>query len=220
VFASSACAYPVDLQTDMSKPAFLSEEQIDYKNIRQPDGEYGFGKLGGEIALNAYVKDGHFSGVACRFFTVMGVRMKPNHAILALIAKTFVKQDPYQIWGNPNVIRNWTWVGDTVNGLVLAAEKLNSGAVNIGLEEPITVHQAVETVWDAMGWRPTTYQYDSDAPVGVVSRVANSEKAHKELGWYPQVSFKDGVAKIVDWYTSTHNVDEVKISLEKSLTAR
>lgn len=219
-FASSACAYPIDLQADISKPCYLKESDIDYNNIRQPDGAYGVGKLCGELALDAYVEAGHYAGVACRFFTVMGKRMKPNHAILALIAKTFVRQDPFPIWGFPDVIRNWTWVENTVDGMVLATEKLNRGAVNIGLEEPITVHQAVETVWDVMGWHPNTYHYLSDAPVGIVSRVSDSTKAKTLLGWKSTVSFRDGVEKIVDWYISTHKIDDVKASLERSLTER
>lgn len=220
VFASSACAYPVDLQTDMSKPAYLRETQIDYKDIRQPDGEYGLAKLVGEIALDSYIEAGKFEGVACRFFTVMGERMKPNHAILALIAKTFVRQEPFQIWGHPNVIRNWTYVTDTVCGMLLAAEKMTRGAVNIGVERPITVHDAALTVWKTMGWTPSDIEFLGDAPVGVVSRVADAEKACLLLGWKAQVRFEDGVKRIVDWYVANHNVDEVRASLEKSLTER
>lgn len=220
VIASSACAYPIDLQMDISKPCYLKETDIDYNNLRQADGHYGTAKLISEVALDAYIEAGHYEGAAVRFFTVMGKRMNQSHAVLALIAKTFVKQDPFSIWGSPDVIRNWTMVTDSVNGMVLAAEKMKRGAINIGLETPITVHQAVETVWDVMGWHPKEYRYLSDAPVGVVSRVSDSTKARTLLGWHSTVSFREGVEKIVDWYVSTHNRDEVRQSLERSLTER
>ena len=53
---------------------------------------------------------------SCRFFTVYGERGVENHAVIAMIARAFVRQDPFEVWGNGTQIRNWTYVGDIVSG--------------------------------------------------------------------------------------------------------
>ena len=218
VFASSACVYTMHLQREWAD-ATLSEEMFSKTQINA-DGAYGFAKAAAELSLEAYVRAGAFKGVACRQFTVYGPRMAGNHAIGALIAKTFIKQEPFEIWGNGDQKRNWTYVTDTVRGLILAAENMDSGAVNIGTEEVWTPNMAAELIWDIMGWRPKQVMYLEHKPTGPVNRIADASKAREQLGWQPQVSFRDGLERTIDWYVKTHDVAEVRANLEKSLTER
>src|SRR5262249_26209685 len=96
-------------------------------------GEYGWAKLMGEMALRAYWKQHGMKSVSCRLFTGYGERENETHAVIALIAKAFVKMDPYEIWGDGQQDRNFTYVGDIVDGMIRAAETVeDASAVNIG----------------------------------------------------------------------------------------
>jgi UDP-glucose 4-epimerase len=219
VFSSSACAYPVDLQTDSDDLVYLSEDLIDYKNMRQADGAYGTEKLVGEQILDAYIEKGYFNGCCTRSFTVYGPLMGESHAIAAFIAKAMIKQDPYTIWGNGEQVRNWTHVDDNVNGAILAAEHLDRGAINIGVEERLIPREAVLEIWNIMNWHPKEVEYQTDKPVGPRNRVADSSKL-KSLGWKPEFTFQEGLRKTVDWYVSTHDVKDLRETLERKLTER
>lgn len=221
IFSSSACAYPVDLQTNSDDLIYLSEDMIDYKNMRQADGAYGTEKLVGEQMLDAYIEKGYFKGCSTRSFTVYGPLMNESHAIAALIAKTMIRQEPFEIWGDGLQIRNWTYVEDNVAGALLAAEYLDRGAINIGIEDRLHPIKAVSVIWEYMGWKPFrgVAQFLLDKPVGPRNRVADATKL-KSLGWKPQYTFEEGLRKTIDWYVSTHNVEELKRDLERKLTER
>src|SRR5207302_7082915 len=119
VFASSGCVYPLYVQQDVSQELYLTEEMVGPPY--DADGMYGWAKLMGEMTLKAYARDYGMKSASCRFFTVYGERGVENHAVIAMIARDFVGRDPFEVWGDGSQIRNWTYVGDIVQGLVLAA---------------------------------------------------------------------------------------------------
>src|SRR3990167_3366565 len=145
VFASSGCVYPNFMQTDPTKTIYLKEDLV--KPPYDSDNMYGWGKLMGELTLKNYFKDFGLNSVSCRYFTVFGERGVENHAVIAMIARAFIKQDPFEVWGTGEQIRNWTYVGDIVEGTLLAAEKIdNAQAVNLGTMERTRVLDAVKEV--------------------------------------------------------------------------
>ena len=90
--------------------------------------------------------------VSCRYFTAYGPRGVENHAVIATIAKAFISQNPFELWGDGAQVRNWTYVGDIVRGTILAAEKIDdSGAVNLGTMERVQVIDAVKMVMEYTG---------------------------------------------------------------------
>lgn len=219
-FASSGCIYDTRRQMDEYERLFIPESWEDHKTSMYPDGMYGLSKLVHEKVLQAYHNDGLIKAATCRFFTVFGRRMKENHFILATIAKTFIKQDPFYIWGNGEEVRNFTPVQNTVQGLLLATEQANGEIYNIGLEERITIKDATWKIWRAMGWTPKEVIFQPEKPVGIRNRVSDCRKARAELGWNPTVSFEDGLRDTIAWYISTHDEKEVRESLERKLTER
>lgn len=219
VFSSSACAYPIEIQQDPSEYLRLSEDLIDYSRLLPADGAYGTEKLVGEAMLDAYVERGDFKGVSTRSFTVYGPLMKENHAIAAFIAKTMIRQDPFEIWGSGDQIRNWTFVEDNVAGALLAAENVDRGAINIGVEDRLTPMDAVAEIWSIMDWEPVDAITLLDKPVGPVNRVADATKL-KSLGWEPMYTFEEGLRKTIDWYLETHTTEEVRENFERKLTER
>lgn len=219
IFSSSACAYPVYLQDNPNDYFQLFEDIINYKIIQQADGPYGTEKLLGEMMLDAYIERGDFKGCSTRSFTVYGELMNESSAIAALIAKTMIRQEPFEIWGDGLQIRDFTYVEDNVSGALLAAEHLDRGAINIGVEERFTPLMACEEIWEYLDWRPSDIRLLKDKPTGPLNRVADATKL-KALGWTPQYSFADGLKKTIKWYLDTHDVEEIRETLERKLTER
>lgn len=219
VFSSSACAYPVDLQTNPDEEVYLSEDMIDYNHPREADGAYGHEKLTGEMMLDAYIDRGDFKGVSTRSFTVYGPLMKENHAIAALIAKVRTKQDPFEVWGDGEQIRNFTYVEDNVAGALLAAEHIDRGAVNIGVEDRITPNRVAKFLFQILGWHPVKINHLLDKPVGPLNRVADAKKL-KSLGWSPKYDLQNGLINTIEWHMNTYSLEEVRKDFERKLTER
>lgn len=218
VFASSGCIYPKYLQKNPNKKIFLTEAMAgppyDADNI------YGYAKLMAELTLKAYHNEYGLKTTSCRFFTVYGPRGKEDHAVIAMIARAFVRQNPFEVWGNGKQIRNWTYVDDIVDGVILAAEKIDDGtAVNLGTMERIRVLDAVKEVLRYTR-RKAEIKLLLNMPIGPMNRVASNALAKKLLDWEPKVKFIDGLHRTVDWYFSTKNREEIKKKLNKMLTER
>ncbi len=222
-YASSACVYPSYLQSETGSDYLLKEEDANpfARDKAFADLEYGWAKLMGEMALKAYHKEYGLKTSAVRIFTAYGPRENETHAIIALIAKAFVKMDPYVIWGSGEQDRNFTYVQDIVDALILAAEKIEDGTpVNAGRDDRITINRAAELIFRIVGWRPKRILHDLSKPQGVASRAADLTRARELLGWSPQVSYREGFEKTVEWYFSTKDRDSVKANLKQLLIER
>lgn len=218
VYASSGCVYPNYMQTDPGKEIYLREDDV--KPPHDADNMYGWAKLMAELTLRAYHHEHKLDAASCRYFTVYGPRGVENHAVIAMIARAFVAQDPFEVWGDGMQIRNWTYVEDIVNGTILAAEKINDGtAVNLGTMERIRVKDAAQMVLDFAGLK-SKIRLCPGMPTGPVNRVADNALAKKLLGWEPKTSFRAGLKKTMDWYFATKRQDDVRGVLDKMLTAR
>lgn len=221
--ASSACVYPSYLQEDMGSSYLLKEEDADpfVRDKALADLEYGWAKLMGEMTLRVYHRQYGVKTSAVRIFTAYGPRENETHAIIALIAKAFIEMDPYVIWGTGEQDRNFTYVQDIVDALILAAEKIGDGStVNAGRDDRITLNQSAELVFELTGWRPHRVDHDLSKPQGVASRAADLTRARKILGWEPKVDYREGFKKTIDWYYSHKNRDKVRADLDRLLLER
>jgi nucleoside-diphosphate-sugar epimerase len=218
VYASSGCVYPNYMQTDSQKEIYLVEDDV--KPPHDADNMYGWAKLMAELSLQAYHREHKLGAASLRYFTVYGPRGVENHAVIAMIARAFIGQNPFDVWGNGMQIRNWTYVDDIVSGTILAAEKINDGtAVNLGTMERVRVIDAARMVLEFSGHK-AEIRLRPDMPTGPVNRVADNKLAKKLLGWEPKMAFRDGLRKTMDWYAATHQQEKVRGVLEKMLTAR
>lgn len=218
VYASSGCVYPNHLQTDVSQSLFLTEDMVGPPF--DADHMYGWAKLMGELTLKAYRQDWGLRSVSCRYFTVYGDRGHENHAVLAMIARAFVGQDPFVVWGNGEQIRNWTHVSDIVTGTILAAERIDDGtAVNLGTMERTRVIDAVHEVLRSTGHQ-ARIEFHPEMPTGPLNRVADNALARRLLDWKPQVKFMDGLRRTIEWYFSSKQREAVTATLEHRLTER
>jgi len=218
VFASSACVYPNYLQSDVNEEIYLTEDLT--KGPNDADNMYGWAKLMAEFTLQAYARERGLKAASCRYFTVYGPRGVENHAVIAMIARAFVGQNPFEVWGDGTQIRNWTYIDDIVEGTRLAAEKIDDGAaVNLGTMERVRVLDAAKMVCEYTGHK-AEIKLRPDMPTGPLNRVADNSLAKKLLGWEPQVKFREGLRRTVDWYYKTKDREQVKAILDRMLTER
>ena len=218
VYASSGCVYPNHLQTNPEEALYLTENMV--APPHDADNMYGWAKLMAELTLQAYCREWGLKAVSCRYFTVYGERGHENHAVIAMIARAFVRQDPFVVWGDGQQIRNWTHVSDIVSGTLLAAERIDDGtAINLGTMERTRVIDAVREVHRLAGYSPRI-EFRPEMPTGPVNRVADNTLARRLLGWEPRVSFMDGLRATKEWYFATKNAADVRATLERRLTER
>jgi len=222
-YASSACVYPVVLQEDPSKDYKLKEEDADpfVYGKANADLEYGWSKLMGEMALRAYHRQYGLKTSSARIFTAYGPRENETHSVIALIAKAFIKLDPYPIWGDGNQRRNYTYIDDIIDALILICEKIEDGTpINVGREDSISINELAELIFKITNWRPSKIFYDMSKPVGVKARSADLTRARKLLNWEPRIDYEEGVRRTVKWYFENKNPEEVKNKLEIILLER
>jgi nucleoside-diphosphate-sugar epimerase len=218
VYASSGCVYPNFRQTDPREELYLTEDLVGPPY--DSDNMYGWAKLMGELALKHYAARGLLRGASCRYFTVYGPRGKEDHAVIAMIARAFTRQNPFEVWGTGEQIRNWTYIDDIVEGTIRAAERIDDGtAVNLGTMERIRVTDAARMILERMGV-DVPLKFLPHMPTGPYNRVASNRLAKELLDWEPKIPFRDGVGRTIEWYVSNRDRGEIQRKLETMLTER
>lgn len=221
LFASSACVYPTDIQTEK---VLLREDMVSFEERGGAfaDEEYGWAKLMGEMSLRAYHRQYGVKAASARISTAYGPRGNESHAIVALIAKAFIKQSPFEIWGDGEQTRGFTYVEDVVEGLILACEHIDDGtAVNVGTDEYISLNRVAKEIFNLLDWHPPSgVKYLDDKPVGVVHRALDGSFSKKRTGWEPRVSFAEGTKGTVAWYVANNDPNIVADRVGRLLMER
>src|SRR5947199_8395320 len=109
-----------------------------------------------------------------------------------MIARAFIGQSPFEVWGDGTQIRNWTYIDDIVEGTILAGEKINDGTpINIGTMERIRVIACDRLVCEFTGHK-AEIKLRPDMGTGPLNRVAEESLAKKLLVREPKVPFREG----------------------------
>lgn len=218
VYASSGCVYPNHIQMNPAEEIYLTEDMVGPPY--DADNMYGWAKLMGELTLKSYYDQFGMKSASCRYFTVYGPRGVENHAVIAMIARAFIYEDPFEVWGTGEQVRNWTYIDDIVAGTILAAEKIDdAAAVNLGTMERIRVMDAVEEVLRYTGHKARVVA-QPEMPTGPLNRVAENRRAKQLLGWEPRVPFMEGLHRTIDWYFAAKDREQVRTVLGRMLTER
>jgi nucleoside-diphosphate-sugar epimerase len=225
VYASSACVYPTVLQSSAEDCPMLAEHEagFDRPGDAFAEGAYGWCKLIGEFQLEQIARSAGFSGAAARIFSAYGERENETHAVIALIAKALLRLDPFPIWGNGTQVRNFTYVEDTVTGLLLLGAPSDSvpyRAVNVGSSNHCTILELLDVLFELVGWRPEEIESEPERAVGVASRASDNTLVRSLFGWEPATSLEDGLARTLSWYTARQDRPPSREKLEPLLLAR
>jgi len=128
-----------------------------------------------------------------------------SHVVPALIRKVIERQDPVEVWGDGNDIKDLIYVEDFVEGILLAMEKVETfDPINIGTGVPVTVKDVLAAAIDAEGYTDAKIAYDASKPSMIPKRLIDVSKAERDLGFKATTSLKEGIKKTVEWYKKTY----------------
>ena len=126
--------------------------------------------------------------------------LKTCHVVPALIKRVLSDENPFIAWGSPDVVRDFLYVKDVVNGALLVLEKGESmRPYNLGYGSTITIGDILNTILEVTGKNPKV-EWDNSKPTTIPFRSCSTERIEKELGFKPRYSFKEGIEQTVEWY--------------------
>jgi GDP-L-fucose synthase len=127
---------------------------------------------------------------------------KTCHVIPALIHRVLSGEDPFVVWGTPDVVRDFLYVRDVVDGGLLVLEKGESmKPYNIGAGTAITVGDIVESILKATDKNPKIV-YDETKPTTIPFRMVSTDRIQNELGFKSKWTFEEGIQKTINWYNN------------------
>ena len=113
---------------------------------------------------------------------------------------THYSEDPLVVWGSPDVVRDFLYVKDVVNGALLVLEKGESmRPYNLGYGSTVTIGDIVDTILEVTGRSPEV-TWDNSKPTTIPFRSCSTKRIQEELGFKPEYTFHDGIKETVDWY--------------------
>jgi UDP-glucose 4-epimerase len=179
----------------------IEEEQVSEEHGTHPHSPYGVTKLAAEHLCSLYEANYGMPTLSLRFFTVYGPRQRPDMAFNRLV-HAVLKGGTFTVYGDGTQERDFTFVQDIIDGLVLAAlHDTATGVYNIGGGHVVSLNEVIDEVQSITG-RPINIQW-LDAQKGDVQRTsADIRKIKRVLGYQPKVSIYDGLRAEVDYFAT------------------
>lgn len=200
----SVCSYPKFAQIP------FREEELWEGYPEETNASYGLSKKVMLEMSKAYKEQYNFNAVHLLMINLYGPRdnfdLETSHVIPALIRK-FVdakseEKDTVYAWGDGTPTREFIYVGDAAEAIVLATEKYNSPEpVNIGSGMEISIKDLTETIAKLVGYEGKI-DWDKTKPNGQPRRCLDVSKAKEYFGYEAKVEFKEGLKKTIEWYRS------------------
>lgn len=167
---------------------------------------YGFAKRNTVVLTKAYRQEYQLNAVALVPNNAYGpgerVDLESGHVIPSLIYKCLT-QPKLNVWGDGSPIRDYLYVEDFAEAMLLAAEKLEaSDPVNIGTGKGVSISKLVEMIVKLTNFKGEI-KYDTSKPKGQKERVVDITRAKNLLGFSPEWSIDEGLKLTVEWIRST-----------------
>ncbi|MFT6166403.1 MAG: nucleoside-diphosphate-sugar epimerase [Vicingaceae bacterium] len=174
----------------------------------QPISPYAFTKRSGELMNYTYHHLYDFDIINARFFTVYGPRQRPDLAIHKFV-DLISRDQPIHMFGDGSSARDYTFIEDTVNGIVSGVDYLLENenvieTINLGNQTPVPLITLIKTIYAQLVKDENIIQ-EGMQEGDVNLTYANIEKAQKLLGYNPTVKLEDGIARFVEWYRQKDN---------------
>lgn len=197
LYPSSSAAYPINLQTESHSIA-LSESDIDFNNMGQPDMTYGWSKLTGEFLAKIAAEYYGVSVLCIRPFSGYGEDQDLTYPIPAIAQRVARREAPMEVWGTGKQGRDFVHIEDVMDCIFLAMDHISDGsAINIGMGRLTSFIEIIDVLTDIAGYKPEI-KCLLDKPVGVHSRYSNMDYVHSKLGWTAKISMEEGMRRMYE----------------------
>ncbi len=190
IYASSSSVYGIPVNLPM----------VEDSTVPVPHSPYGVTKLAAENLVRLYSSNVGMPSVNLRFFTVYGPRQRPDMAFNRFI-RAGLNNKPAGIFGDGSQTRDFTFVNDIVNGLVLAAGCKDGSVMNLGGGNRVTLLSAINTLSNLLD-SPLQLDFLPSQNGDVPDTWASTDLAGTKLGWTPETSLEEGLALEIDWLKS------------------
>ncbi|MBI3632771.1 MAG: GDP-mannose 4,6-dehydratase [Candidatus Vogelbacteria bacterium] len=190
IFASSSSVYGKNKEMPFSES----------HTVDHPISIYAASKKANEVLAHSYH---HLYGIetaGLRFFTVYGEYGRPDLALFKF-AKNILLDKPIDVYNNGEMARDFTYVGDIVDGIIAALNKkdLKYEIYNLGGENPVTLMTFIKLIEDYLG-KKANIKFLPMQPGDVKETFADINKARRDLGFDPKVKIDEGVKKFLNWF--------------------
>jgi nucleoside-diphosphate-sugar epimerase len=202
MFGSSACVYNGERQTDPNVTAL--KEADAYPAL--PEDGYGWEKLFSERMCRHFMEDYGISVRAPRFHNVYGPngtydggREKAPAAICRKVIQAQIDDSGViEIWGDGQQTRSFTYIDDTIEGVLRIMEDEVHEPINLGSSQLVSINELVDIVEGIAGVK-LERRYDLSAPQGVRGRNSDNTRIRELLGWEPSISLEAGLERTYAW---------------------
>lgn len=189
VFASSSSVYGARDDDGL----FSEEDRAD-----RPVSPYAATKRAGELLCHAAHATWGLDVSCLRFFTVYGPRQRPAMAIARFVQLAMAGR-PLPLFGDGSSVRDYTFVGDAVRGVVAALDRVDGfDVINLGCGDPIRLDALARAIGEAAGV-PVRMEHLPEQQGDVPRTHADIRRAAAALGWRPEVDIVSGLRAYVDW---------------------
>jgi len=202
VALGTICAYP------KFTPIPFREEDLWNGYPEETNAPYGLAKKMMLVQSQSYRQQYGYNSIFLMPVNLYGPRDNFNpassHVIPALIRKCLEAidsgADTIEVWGDGSPTREFLYVEDAAEGILLASEKYNSSEpVNLGSGMEISIKDLVELIARLTGFAGHIH-WEVSKPNGQPRRRLNVERAEQEFGFRAQVNFEEGLRRTIDWY--------------------
>lgn len=198
-FASSACIYPQENQSDTNNPVCTEESAYP----ANPDSEYGWEKLFSERLYLSYARNYGLDVRIGRFHNIFGPegaytggKEKAPAALCRKVAEA-KDGDSIEVWGKGNQTRSFLYIDECLEGVERLMKSEYRLPLNIGSDEMISINDLAQLAIDISNKRLSIKNVDG--LVGVNGRSSDNRLIQKELNWQPQYSLRKGIEKLYEW---------------------
>ena len=201
-YASSACVYAADKQTDPNVTALKEEDAYP----AMPEDGYGWEKLFSERMCRHLREDFGVVTRIARYHNVYGPqgtydggREKAPAAICRKVIEAKLSGNhEIEVWGDGHQTRSFMWIDDCVKGTQMILEGDYVDPLNLGSSELVSINQLVDIV-EEIGGAKLKRRYNLAAPKGVNGRNSDNTLIRKIFGWEPSTRLRDGLEKTYRW---------------------
>ncbi|MEI6084997.1 MAG: GDP-L-fucose synthase [Verrucomicrobiota bacterium] len=202
VVAGTICAYP------KFTPVPFKEDDLWIGYPEETNAPYGVAKKALMVQLQAYRQEYGLNGVFVLPVNLYGPRdnfdPSSSHVIPALIKKCVDARDSgakfIECWGTGTATREFLYVDDCVEGILLAAERYNKpDPVNLGAGQEISIKTLVELIVKLTNFRGEI-RWDATKPDGQPRRCLDTTRAQQEFGFRAGTPFEEGLKRTIAWY--------------------
>ena len=200
VVAGTVCAYP------KHTPVPFREDELWEGYPEETNAPYGVAKKAILVGAQAYREQYGLNTIYLLPANLYGPSdnfdLETSHVIPALIRKMLDAKDEVVLWGDGSPTREFLYVDDCVEGLVLAAERYDGAdPVNLGTGVETSIRELAETIADVSGFEGEVV-WDTSMPNGQPRRSLDASRAAELFGFRAQVGLREGISRTVDWYRS------------------